>query len=93
MRFKIARKDYDFLKKIEKLLTFEHASQIDIQEFTVYLTFESYSNYDDFMDDLTFAIVHFGMDNQDTVNAIGIVMYRVYDGILEQYKEYIKHKE
>lgn len=52
---------------------------------------EDYLMDDDELDDLqaeiTFAIVSKGMDNQDTVNEIGIRLYAIYDDILWQIRE------
>ncbi len=39
---------------------------------------------DDFLGEINFAIVDRGMDNQDTVNEIGIHLYEIYDDILWQ---------
>lgn len=37
-----------------------------------------------FEDSITFEIVSNGMDNQDTVNALGVTLYAIYDLILDQ---------
>lgn len=37
-----------------------------------------------FEDSITFEIVSNGMDNQDTVNDLGITLYTIYDLILDQ---------
>ncbi len=38
----------------------------------------------DFLGEINFAIVDQGMDNQDTVNKVGIHLYEIYDDILWQ---------
>ena len=37
-----------------------------------------------FEDSITYEIVSNGMDNQDTVNDLGIILYTIYDLIIEQ---------
>lgn len=37
---------------------------------------------EDFQSDMLGDIIHIGMDNQDTVNNLGIKMYRIHDCLM-----------
>ncbi|MBS4462487.1 hypothetical protein JXA27_08045 [Aerococcaceae bacterium zg-B36] len=43
--------------------------------------FVEFEDYEMFSIHLLFDIVHYGMDNQDTVNDIGIELYAIHDRI------------
>lgn len=81
-KLKLPKKDFDFLRDYMELASKEIISY----------TFESGSNnvifqvddYSNFQDMMNFDIINDGMDNQDTVNKLGIQMYRIYDIILTQ---------
>lgn len=83
MKFHLSRENIDFLKKhaeeaCERMHGFVEEDEV------VFLI-----NSDDLVDfqlDLNDAIVDVGMNNQDTVNEIGIRLYSIYDELLFQIK-------
>lgn len=80
MRIRLNNEDFEFLKKnAEDVIPFINPETYfeDSISFLV-------SDYTNFMDELNFAIIENGMDDEDTVNEIGKKLYNIYDKILDQ---------
>lgn len=79
---KLPKKDFDFLCDYMELSSKKIISYIfESESNTVIFQVDDYS---DFQDMMNFDIINDGMDNQDTVNKLGMQMYRIYDIILTQ---------
>lgn len=78
----LEKNDYDFLTKYMTLAA-KCVELPEINQDSTKVTFKV-KDYSDFQDMMNFDIVDIGMDNQDTVNKLGIQMYRIYDIILAQ---------
>lgn len=77
MKFSLSKKDFDILKKFN--CGFDHVK--NIQNHNDNVLFEV-NNVEDFEVDMTSDIINIGMDNQDTVNTVGIEMYRIHDMLM-----------
>lgn len=82
MKFDLSISDFEFIKKriptafkmIESFVTENNRVVFDVKD----------DKLSDFEDEFTFAVLDFGMDNEDTVNEIGKRIYFVYDKLLYQ---------
>lgn len=83
MNVTLSKQDYDFLIDVASDMFLE-APNHEIVGETVIFSFKDETDWQNFLTDYNFSIVHFGMDNQDTVNEIGIAMYRIYDDWLHE---------
>ncbi|MEI3577927.1 MAG: hypothetical protein V8Q07_05695 [Acutalibacteraceae bacterium] len=80
MKFTVAKKEYDFMLKHFDC-GMDRITNIHKDDKSV--SFEvADDEMDDFQVDMTSDIIHNGMDNQDTVNQIGIEMYRIHDSLM-----------
>ncbi|MGM0239875.1 hypothetical protein [Enterococcus sp. AZ103] len=79
MLITLKKSDYDFLKKIDKKII----AGLDVVEKSdsIEIKFTDKESLDDWDDNLTFAIVHYGLDDQEEVNEVGQRMYEIYDDI------------
>ncbi|MDD7428616.1 MAG: hypothetical protein SOU50_10395 [Oscillospiraceae bacterium] len=76
----LKKEEYDFIVQ-NMPNTFECVK--NVKEDNSVVTFDV-DDFTDFLVTMNFDIVDNGMDNQDTVNKLGIQMYRIYDNILAQ---------
>lgn len=76
----LKKEEYDFIVQ-NMPNTFECVK--NVKEDNSVVTFDV-DDFTDFLVTMNFDIVDNGMDNQDTVNKLGIQMYRIYDNILSQ---------
>lgn len=77
VKIKFTERECEFLKKFDYLSNyFKNVSPDDNDTVCITISKEI---FDDFKFDYTGAIVHYGMNNQDTVNKTGIELYRIYD--------------
>ena len=74
MTFSLSKKDFNILKKFD--CGFDHVKNIQSRNGEILFEVD---DVDDFQFDMTSDIIHIGMDNQDTVNELGIEMYRIHD--------------
>ena len=78
--FSLSKEEFEFLKKYIKL-SLEWIKNVRERDGRVLFEI-SEDNKEDFQDDIISAIIHDGMDNQDTVNDLGIEMYRIHDNLM-----------
>ena len=78
--FSLSKEEFEFLKKYIKL-SLKWIKNVRERDGRVLFEI-SEDNKEDFQDDIISAIIHDGMDNQDTVNDLGIEMYRIHDNLM-----------
>lgn len=79
MKFCLSNSDFEILKKFECAI--DYVKNIEVIKENV--NFEiSDTDMEDFQNDLIGDIIHIGMNNQDTVNALGKEMYRIHDCLM-----------
>lgn len=78
--FSLSKEEFEFFKK-NFILSLDWIEKIINNGDRV--TFEVLDkNFEDFQNDMISAIIQFGMDNQDTVNDLGIEMYKIHDNLM-----------
>lgn len=79
MKFCLSKSDFEILKKFE--CAFYYVKDIKETKDDVYFNIDD-TDMEDFQLDMVGDIIHIGMDNQDTVNALGKEMYRIHDCLM-----------
>ena len=79
MKFALPKSDFEILKKFA--LGFKHIKKTQEMNNDIVFYVDD-DDVEDFQIDMTFDIIDFGMDNQDTVNALGKEMYRIHDCLM-----------
>lgn len=77
IQLRFTNKQYELVCKYVPEIKWFQTNMTIVDNF-VYLEMTE-MNFDEFEDAYNFSIVPNGMDNQDTVNAIGIRLYQIYD--------------
>ncbi len=79
MRFALSKEDFKIFKKF--LNAFKHIKDLETTDYEIRFSVDD-NDMEDFSVDMTFDIIDFGMDNQDTVNNLGVEMYRIHDCLM-----------
>lgn len=89
MNFFLSESDFEFMKK-NMPYAFAFVRNTKSKNGKLYFDVDDVS---EFQSEMTDTIVVKGMDDEDTVNSKGKIMYRIYDEILYQKRKYTSNND